>query len=607
MYIRRIQLIDYGPIGKLDIACPFDGAPKPLVFVGPNGSGKTVVLSQLANGLFVAQQRAYPYSPEVDVGKAFKLRSPLYIKAGAPYAFCRVDFEDDMHFEELLLRRPKGDYPHQIVDASSPAAGAWRRTDNGSASHLDCETISHACALAAFSRNCALFFPEDRFEYAAWLNEESLTTVAERRTHESSAGRTDRLVLSGSSLKKNVDWLFDVAYDLAVAEPTHVIFPRPIDGQRIARYDSPSRSILRHAKEIVRAVVNLKTDDVEITFGGRRQRVVSLTNHEGTRVVPSLFQLSGGEVSLANIFLGMLRDFDHCSTPFQGAQDVRGIVIVDEVDMRLHVSHQHEVLPRLMKMFPNVQFIVTTHSPLVCLGLEREFGKGGVDIIQLPSGDKVSPEDFAEFARAYRVFQDTNAHAAEVRRAVERSNRPMVFLEGKTDVRYVKKAAELLDETPLLDRFDVLDAEGNGQLRNIWKALTKLPHIVVRPVVLIYDCDANDKDEECGQLYRRKMRRIDDHPITDGVENRFPRCTLERARNAKTDLINIETEHTKVERGISRTVPETWTVDRNEKKNLCEWLCREGRAEDFSRFGEVFDMLREILDDLKLQQDPPRS
>jgi len=42
-----------------------------------------------------------------------------------------------------------------------------------------------------------------------------------------------------------------------------------------------------------------------------------------------------------------------------------GIVLIDEIELHLHPTLQQEVLQRLKKTFPLIQFIVTTHSPLV--------------------------------------------------------------------------------------------------------------------------------------------------------------------------------------------------------------------------------------------------
>ncbi|MGS0824865.1 AAA family ATPase [Shewanella sp. 0m-8] len=48
-----------------------------------------------------------------------------------------------------------------------------------------------------------------------------------------------------------------------------------------------------------------------------------------------------------------------------GNYNQNGIVLIDEVETHLHVSLQKSILPFLTKVFPNIQFIVTTHSPFV--------------------------------------------------------------------------------------------------------------------------------------------------------------------------------------------------------------------------------------------------
>lgn len=45
--------------------------------------------------------------------------------------------------------------------------------------------------------------------------------------------------------------------------------------------------------------------------------------------------------------------------------DGKGIVLIDEIELHMHPKWQRKVLPTLKKLFPNIQFIVTTHSPQV--------------------------------------------------------------------------------------------------------------------------------------------------------------------------------------------------------------------------------------------------
>ena len=48
--------------------------------------------------------------------------------------------------------------------------------------------------------------------------------------------------------------------------------------------------------------------------------------------------------------------------------EASGVVLVDEIDLHLHPKWQQQILKQLAETFPNVQFIVSTHSPIVLLG-----------------------------------------------------------------------------------------------------------------------------------------------------------------------------------------------------------------------------------------------
>jgi predicted ATP-binding protein involved in virulence len=54
--------------------------------------------------------------------------------------------------------------------------------------------------------------------------------------------------------------------------------------------------------------------------------------------------------------------------PNNPLSDLRGIVLIDEIDAHLHPKYQYELPNLLSEIFPKVQFIVTTHSPLPILG-----------------------------------------------------------------------------------------------------------------------------------------------------------------------------------------------------------------------------------------------
>ena len=59
-------------------------------------------------------------------------------------------------------------------------------------------------------------------------------------------------------------------------------------------------------------------------------------------------------------YLGYVKNFE----------DAEGIVIIDEFDAHLHPKYQYELPKLLSTVFPKVQFIVSTHSPIPLLGVE---------------------------------------------------------------------------------------------------------------------------------------------------------------------------------------------------------------------------------------------
>ncbi len=77
-------------------------------------------------------------------------------------------------------------------------------------------------------------------------------------------------------------------------------------------------------------------------------------------------QLSDGEKCLFALVGDIARRLAIANTGKDGNPlDGKGIVLIDEIDLHLHPEWQRMVIPRLLETFPNCQFFITTHSPLV--------------------------------------------------------------------------------------------------------------------------------------------------------------------------------------------------------------------------------------------------
>jgi predicted ATP-binding protein involved in virulence len=80
---------------------------------------------------------------------------------------------------------------------------------------------------------------------------------------------------------------------------------------------------------------------------------------------------------------------------------VAGIVLIDEVDLHLHPSWQRLALSQLQDAFPNLQFIVTTHSPLVLGGIPD----GKVTVLRRDEEGKVVVLKDEPSVKGWRVDQ----------------------------------------------------------------------------------------------------------------------------------------------------------------------------------------------------------
>ena len=621
MYARRIQLTSYGPIDHVDIHFPFrdDGMPKPVVLVGENGSGKSILLSHIVDGLVMAKGVTYPKNPEVETGQVYKIRSNAYIKAGHEYCFARVDFADGLFMAELQAHRTKGSYGvtlHGIT--GTDAEQSWdnmkineRIVLNSSfdPGPLGSQPIAKQQIDANIAKRCVLYFPANRFEEPAWLNAANLTALAQHeRNPRPVFGETHRRIIADSALRENQNWLFGLAYDAAInlmkkMTALTIAGHRQDTSQEASLHLSPDRFSERDVDiyvctlDLLRQIT--RRPKARFVIGNRKARLVQVFDGH-SRIVPNVFQLSSGETALLNLGLSILRDYDACDEPFADLRDVRGIVVIDEIDLHLHVHHQSDVLPRLIEMFPGVQFIVTSHSPLFVLGMRNTFGDDGFDIYRLPDGHQINAEEFSEFGEAYQAFATSKQFVADVRQRVLNAQRPILWVEGTTDEQYLRAAAAQLDQSALLDRFELRDAGGAGKLRNIWTALGNLTNspagdMIQQVVILLHDPEYQGEPENKGRVYKRKMHPKDEHPISKGIENLFDRRTLEWAKDANPAFIDVDFERTRLNRGKRQTFPEKWDVNSDEKKNLCDWLCQNGDESNFQHFKPIFAMLEEVL------------
>ncbi|MDE3738604.1 AAA family ATPase [Pseudomonas resinovorans] len=157
------------------------------------------------------------------------------------------------------------------------------------------------------------------------------------------------------ALSETLSWLQDLHYTLLDEEKK---------GHR-----SPAGRFLKNLKNFINQD-NFLPNDVKLEEINPRNILFKDSN--GAEI--SITNLSDGYRSILSMTLELIRQLAMNYGPESIFRDsdkeinLPGVVIVDEIDVHLHPRWQRVIGPWFTKHFPNIQFIVTTHSPLVCQG-----------------------------------------------------------------------------------------------------------------------------------------------------------------------------------------------------------------------------------------------
>lgn len=99
--------------------------------------------------------------------------------------------------------------------------------------------------------------------------------------------------------------------------------------------------------------------DLKIMF--HPLRMVATKNNENLKVE----QLSDGEKCTLAMLGDLARRLAIANPSMKNPLEGSGIVLIDEIELHLHPTWQAKIISNLQMIFPNIQFIITTHSPKV--------------------------------------------------------------------------------------------------------------------------------------------------------------------------------------------------------------------------------------------------
>lgn len=463
MYLKRILYENVGPIQKFDFKTQFDekGNPKPLIIVGKNGSGKSILLSNIVDAFYEMAQVSYN-NATLDNGHGarqyYKTISSDQITIGRSYLTAYAQFSQggqDIKYVFKTGNRSFDDYC-TLYGLNFDSGCRWE--ESGNYKHCIC---SKNLNKQIFETDIVVYFSPMRYERPNWNGGAYYEQIMKNVDASRFNGELYNPITATIDSRDTLQWLYDIITDSRVDikktsyESYSIVYPpiNVVDLLNVSRLN------------VEKLMSEILGEKVIFRMGNRSSvgRRFSICHEDGRPIVNSIDALSTGQLALFEMFSTIIRyaDSDNINLSHK-LHEISGIVVIDEIELHLHSSLQREVLPKLFKLFPKVQFIITSHSPLFLLGMQEQFGEDGLTLLEMPSGVQISAEQFSEFENAFNYYTETEKYHKDLQNLVSNNtnDKALIITEGATDWKHFKAAYEALKlDNQYADWINTLDFE----------------------------------------------------------------------------------------------------------------------------------------------------
>lgn len=331
MRIDRVSITNMRLIGEQTKEIVFDATKNIVILLGDNGFGKTTILDAIATAMA-------PYPAQFPGISDFQLNDlDVHInRHGRRAQYLTVDAElSDKEFVMKSIRYRKG----------------TQNTPKTNYEHLKQAAIAQKDAILAGESNIELpifaYYGTGRGQFQVPERRRGFQQMFERWDCYKSAINPE------TDFKRFFGW-FDLMEDQE---------RRDREKLRDFNYRSPVLNAVRRAlSEIVDCYKNPRIETRPLRF------IMDRIDHDGSTHELRIEQLSEGYKIVIAMVADLAARMSEANPDMDNPLNATGIVLVDEIDLHLHPRWQRDILKQLTNVFPNVQFIVSTHSPVIVIG-----------------------------------------------------------------------------------------------------------------------------------------------------------------------------------------------------------------------------------------------
>ncbi|MCM1535260.1 MAG: AAA family ATPase [Clostridium sp.] len=324
MYLEKVNLKNYKAIEEMELYLK----PGINLLIGDNGAGKTSVLEGIAialSGLFVNVTGA---------------NTKNFVK-------------DDVR----ILMEPLGDASTSVTYCEPVLAGCRLKTHDGncfiwtrikeevSSTHTKIDDKAVCAWMKKLTNNKESVLPLISFQSAAraWkVRRGDFGTELQKKLDDRRCGYIGCLD-SSMDVKSIQQWCMKLEV-------------MKVNKGKIREYETFKNIISTFMREI-----NELDESSEVYYSPQFEE---MAYKDGKEEMP-ISKLSAGYQSLLWMIMDLAYRVCLLNPEMSDSSQVKGIVLIDEIDMHLHPKWQWNVIKGLSKTFENVQFIIATHSPIV--------------------------------------------------------------------------------------------------------------------------------------------------------------------------------------------------------------------------------------------------